>query len=80
MSACDPGDAPIFPQPPAKALAVPTTLGENMMELQNWQHTKHARPKPMQQRTMMKPVLPVTMLMRNTARSEEQQVGCRQCS
>jgi hypothetical protein len=34
---------------------------------QNWQHTKHARLKPMQQRTMMKPVEPVTIDIRNTA-------------
>lgn len=105
----------MLPQPPAKALAVPTMLGENMMDVlragyvnnqnggsswlqchlaeqrrswavgrrlqqafmftpflyttqthQNWQHTKHARLKPMQQRTMMKPVEPVTIDIRKT--------------
>ena len=29
-------DPPAFPHPPATALAMPTTLGENMMDVQNW--------------------------------------------
>ena len=65
--------APAVPQPPAKALAVPTTLGENMHEVQNWQHTKVASAKPMTQREMMKPAELLTMDMQNTACT---QVGC----
>ena len=56
-----------MPQPPAKALAVPTTLGLNMQELQNWQHTKQASAKPMAQRVMMNVAELVTMDMENTA-------------
>ena len=37
------------------------------MLLQNWQHTKQARLKPMTQRTTMNPALLCTMLMQNTA-------------
>ena len=55
--------APRLPQPPAKALAVPTTLGLNMQELQNWQHTKQASAKPMAQRVMMNVAESVTMDM-----------------
>ena len=60
--------APALPQPPAKALAVPTTLGLNMQELQNWQHTKQASAKPMAQRVMMNVAESVTIDMQNTAR------------
>ena len=60
--------APRLPQPPAKALAVPTTLGLNMQELQNWQHTKQASAKPMAQRVMMNVAESVTIDMENTAR------------
>ena len=64
---CGDGLAPRLPQPPAKALAVPTTLGLNMQELQNWQHTKQASAKPMAQRVMMNVAESVTMDMQNTA-------------
>ena len=46
-------DSPALPQPPATALAMPTTVGENMMEDQNWQMTKAAREHPMNRRSMM---------------------------
>ena len=62
------GHAPRLPQPPAKALAVPTTLGLNMQELQNWQHTKQASAKPMAQRVTMNVAESVTIDMQNTAR------------
>ncbi len=62
--------APRLPQPPAKALAVPTTLGLNMQELQNWQHTKQASAKPMAQRVMMNVAESVTIDMANTARKQ----------
>ena len=66
--------APALPQPPAKALAVPTTLGLNMQELQNWQHTKQASAKPMAQRVMMNVAESVTMDMQNTARRPSEKV------
>mmetsp|Transcript_17788 Transcript_17788/g.53586 ORF Transcript_17788/g.53586 Transcript_17788/m.53586 type:complete len:258 (-) Transcript_17788:178-951(-) len=56
---------PEFPMPPAKALAVPTTVGLNMMAVQYWQHTKHARLKPMQQRTMTNPAPLSTTAIKN---------------
>lgn len=59
--------APELPQPAAKALAVPTTLAENMQEVQNWQHTKEASAKPMKQRDTINPAELVTMDMANTA-------------
>ena len=65
-----PRNAPELPQPPAKALAVPTTLGLNMQELQNWQHTKQASAKPMAQRVMMNVAESVTMDMQNTVRRQ----------
>ena len=47
---------------------MPTTLGLNMQELQNWQHTKHASAKPMAQRVTMNVAESVTMDMLNTER------------
>ena len=41
---------PKLPQPAAVALAVPTTLGENMSEHQNWLVTKVAPAQPMKNR------------------------------
>jgi hypothetical protein len=37
---------PMFPQPPARALAVPSTLAENIWVAQNWQGTNAAPNKP----------------------------------
>ena len=39
----------------------------NMIEDQNWQHTKHAKLKPMTNRTTMNPAALVTMDIRKTA-------------
>lgn len=47
------GGSPALPQPPAMALDMPTTLGENMMEDQNWQTTKEASEQPIKTRSMM---------------------------
>ena len=44
---------PALPQPPTMALAVPTTLGENIMLLQNWQMTNAASDQPMSMRSIM---------------------------
>ena len=49
---------------------MPTTLGLNMQELQNWQQTKQASAKPMAQRVMMNVAESVTMDMLNTAQQE----------
>ena len=49
---------------------MPTTLGLNMQELQNWQHTKQASAKPMAQRVMMNVAESVTIDMANTARKQ----------
>ena len=59
-------DSPALPQPPATALAMPTTVGENMMDDQNWQMTKVAREHPMNRRSMMYPTAPSTTAIQNT--------------
>lgn len=38
---------PMLPQPPARALAVPNTLGENICVAQNWHGTNVAPNTPM---------------------------------
>merc|ERR1712032_1802023 len=45
---------PRFPQPPAVAFAVPTTVGANMSEHQNWFVTKEAPAQPIMVRITMK--------------------------
>lgn len=60
--------APRLPHPAAKALAVPTTLMENMDDIQNWQQTKVASAKPMKHRHTMKPADDDTIDMEKTAR------------
>lgn len=40
-----------MPQPPTIALAVPTTLCENMLDVQDWDMTKEAPSRPMAERT-----------------------------
>ena len=56
----------MFPQPPAKALAVPTMLTENMEPTQNWQATKTLSEQPMSRRTATKPPYVDTSDMQKT--------------
>jgi hypothetical protein len=58
---------PRLPQPPEVALAMPTILGVNMTDDQNWHATKVARPKPMKKRHSRKPSGVSTVAMANTA-------------
>mmetsp|Transcript_33849 Transcript_33849/g.74035 ORF Transcript_33849/g.74035 Transcript_33849/m.74035 type:complete len:242 (-) Transcript_33849:126-851(-) len=58
---------PRLPQPPAVALAIPTILGLNITEDQNWQATKVARPQPMKKREMRNPMGVVTVAIPKTA-------------
>ncbi len=51
--------------------AEPTTLVLNMIEDQNWQHTKLAKLKPMTNRTTMNPAALVTMDIRKTAHPQD---------
>lgn len=67
--------APRLPHPAENALAVPTTSALNMLEHQNWQHTKVASAKPMKQRATMKPAESVTKDMQKTTQGHTQ----RQC-
>lgn len=59
-----------MPQPPAKALAVATTVAENMTEVQYWQGTKEDRLKPMMQRQIMKAADDCTRDMPKTAEDD----------
>lgn len=48
-------NSPALPQPPAMALAMPTTLGENNMLAQNWHVTKPASAIPISNLEAMYP-------------------------
>jgi hypothetical protein len=57
----------MLPQPPERALAVPTRGAVNMTEVQYWQGTKEERLNPMMQRQTMKDAEELTRDMPKTA-------------
>ena len=59
--------SPALPQPPAKALALPTSGAVNMTEVQNWHATNEDRLNPMMHLHTMKAALELTRDMPKTA-------------
>lgn len=69
-SSCTSKDQPAFPQPPARALALPTRGAVNMTEVQNWQATKDDRLNPMMHLQTMNEALELTKDIPKTAEED----------